>query len=245
MSVAIRLDNIGVCFGEYQALENVSAEIEEGAFVALIGPNGCGKTTLLNVIMGLLRPSVGGATVFGMAPEDVPTGTLGYIPQVKTLQRAFPALAIELVATGLRPAWPWRLDKDTRRRALDAMALCGVDHLAQRPVGKLSGGELQRVFVARSLARQPRLLLLDEPAAGMDVSAEAALYHLLLHYRREHQCTILMITHDWEGARAHATHGLLLNRRVLRYGPAKEVIDERALLGLFGHRGHIAEAHCS
>ncbi len=245
MNAAITLDNILVKFGDYTALDGVSAIIDEGAFVALIGPNGCGKTTLLNVIMGLLRPQQGRATVFGVAPESVPTGTLGYIPQVKTLQRSFPARAIELVATGLRPAWPWRLDAETKSRALDAMERCGVAHLAQRPVGKLSGGELQRVFVARSLARQPRLLLLDEPAAGMDLSAEAALYHLLLHYQKENACTILMITHDWEGARAHATHGLLLNRRVLAYGPAKEVIDERALLGVFGHRGHVAETHCT
>ena len=193
--------------------------------------------------MGLLRPDSGVVKVFGENPERLAAGTLGYVPQVKTLQRSFPARAIELVATGLHPAWPWRLDADTKSRATDALRLCGVEHLAQRPVGRLSGGELQRVFVARSLARKPKLLLLDEPAAGMDLSAEAALYHLLMHYRREHLCTIVMITHDWEGARAHATHGLLLNRRVLAYGTAEEVIDERALLGVFGHRGHIAETH--
>jgi zinc transport system ATP-binding protein len=243
MSAAITLDNVRVSFGDVPALDGATAQIEEGSFVALIGPNGCGKTTLLSTIMGLLRPDSGVVKVFGENPERLAAGTLGYVPQVKTLQRSFPARAIELVATGLRPAWPWRLDADTKSRATDALRLCGVEHLAQRPVGKLSGGELQRVFVARSLARKPKLLLLDEPAAGMDLSAEAALYHLLMHYRREHLCTIVMITHDWEGARAHATHGLLLNRRVLAYGTAEEVIDERALLGVFGHRGHIAETH--
>lgn len=232
-----------MAYGEVQALEGVSVSIEEGAFVALIGPNGSGKTTLLNVVMGLLKPSAGEVKIFGKSPAALEAGMLGYVPQVKTLQRDFPARVIELVATGLKPAWPWRINPETREQCLHALRMCGVEHLAERPVGKLSGGELQRVFVARSMARRPRLLLLDEPAAGMDVAAEAALYHLLMHYQRDHACTIIMITHDWEGARTHASHALLLNRRVLAYGAAAEVASERALLDLFGHRGHVQASH--
>ncbi len=243
MNTAIELDDVHVTFGEVRALESVSVAIEEHAFVALIGPNGSGKTTLLNLLLGLTRPASGVVRVLGGSPEHTPPALLGYVPQVKTIQRAFPARAIELVATGLKPAWPWRLPEPIRTASLTAMRQCGIEHLAMRPVGKLSGGELQRVFVARAMARQPKLLLLDEPAAGMDLAAEADLYHLLLHYRREHPCTIVMITHDWEGARAHASHALLLNHRVLAYGPAKEVASEHALLDLFGHRGHVAETH--
>jgi zinc transport system ATP-binding protein len=243
MSTAIALKNIAVRFGEVTALEDVTVDIADRSFVALIGPNGSGKTTLLNVLMGLQKPSAGTVRVFGGPPGALPPGRLGYIPQVKTLQRDFPARVIELVATGLKPAWPWRLDAATREQAMEALSACGIAHLAMRPVGRLSGGELQRAFVARSLARRPGLLLLDEPAAGMDLAAEAALYHLLLHYQREHDCTIIMITHDWEGARAHASHALLLNRRVLAHGPAAEVASERALLDLFGHRGHVQATH--
>lgn len=243
MSAAIVLEKVGVNFGEVCALAEVTVTIEEQAFVALIGPNGSGKTTLLNLLLGLTRPARGSVQVLGGSPEVTPPALLGYVPQVKTIQRAFPARAIELVATGLRPAWPWRLPEPLRSASLEAMRQCSVEHLAQRPVGKLSGGELQRVFVARAIARKPKLLLLDEPAAGMDLAAEAELYHLLMHYRRDNPCTIVMITHDWEGARAHATHALLLNQRMLAYGPAKEVASEHALLGLFGHRGHVAETH--
>lgn len=243
MSAAVSLSHVAVSFGEVLALEEASVDISEGSFVALIGPNGSGKTTLLNVVMGLLKPTAGVVKVFGEAPDKLPPSLLGYIPQVKTLQRDFPARVLELVATGLHPAWPWRIGRETRDKAMQALEQCHVEHLAMRPVGKLSGGELQRVFVARSIARQPRLMLLDEPAAGMDLAAEAALYHLLMHYQREHECTIIMITHDWEGARAHATHALLLNGRVLNYGPAAEVASERALLDLFGHRGHVQATH--
>lgn len=243
MSVAISLENVSVDFSSLRAVDNVTLSIEEQSLVALIGPNGGGKTTLLHVLLGLQRPSSGTARVLGVPPEEAPADVVAYVPQVKTLQRAFPALAIELVATGLHRAWPWRLKGETRDACLVAMKQCGVEHLQNRPVGKLSGGELQRVYVARALARQPRLLLLDEPAAGMDLASEAELYHLLMRYRRDHACTIVMITHDWEGARAHATHALLLNHRLLAYGPAKEVASEAALLNLFGHRGHVAETH--
>lgn len=243
MKTAIRLHNVGVRFGDVSALDRVNVQIEEGAFVALIGPNGSGKTTLLNLLMGLLQQTAGTVEVFGEPPSRLPAMQLGYIPQVKSLQRRFPARAIELVATGLRPAWPWRLSASMRAAALAAMEQCGIAHLAERPVGQLSGGELQRLFLARSLARKPRLLLLDEPAAGMDLAAEAALYHLLMDYRKQQPCTILMITHDWEGARAHASHALLLNRTVLDYGPATDVANERALLALFGHRGHVEATH--
>lgn len=243
MSAAISLESVSVAFGEVRALRDVSVEIGHDAFVALIGPNGGGKTTLLSVLLGLRSPDSGRARVLGQSPESVPARDIAYVPQVKTLQRAFPARAIELVATGLRPAWPWRIGAALRESCLAALRQCGVEHLAQRPVAKLSGGELQRVFVARAIARRPRLLLLDEPAAGMDLAAEAELYHLLMRYQQEHTCAIVMITHDWEGARAHASHALLINQRLLAYGPAREVASEQALLELFGHRGHIAETH--
>lgn len=240
---AISLQEVSVRFGEVVALRDVTLDIQEGGFVAVIGPNGAGKSTFLNVVLGIQTPTEGEVKLFGAAPRAFPGEQLGYIPQVKTLDRSFPAHAEELVATGLRRAWPWRIQREERARVVEAMRQTGTDHLARRQLARLSGGELQRVYLARTLIRRPRLLVLDEPAAGMDVGGEADLYHILDHYQRESGATILMITHDWEGARYHASQVLLLNRVVLGFGPPQEVAGEENLLKVFGHTGHVQATH--
>lgn len=243
MTCAVRATEISVRFGEYQALDNVSLCLDEGAFLAIIGPNGAGKSTLLNVLLGIRAPDKGVVSLFDAPPTVFPGPLLGYVPQVKTIDRSFPARAVELVVTGLRRGWPWRVKRSERELALRAMQQVGVAQVADRPLARLSGGELQRVFLARVLVRRPKLLVLDEPAAGMDVSGEAEMYHILDHYRRETGATVLMITHDWEGARFHATHVLLLNRKVIGFGPPSEVVQEENLLRVFGHVGHIKASH--
>jgi zinc transport system ATP-binding protein len=244
MSVpAISLDRIAVRYGSYEALRGVSFDIEPGGFIAIIGPNGAGKSTLLNVLLGVQAPSEGTVTIFGDAPGALPAGDLGYVPQLKTLDRSFPAVALELVVTGLRRGWPWRIQAEERATALRALERCGVTHTADRAISTLSGGELQRVFLARSLVRPAKLLILDEPAAGMDVRGEADMYHLLAHYQQESGATILMVTHDWEGARVHASHVLLLNQGVAAFGPSAEVATEARLMEAFGYAGHVEATH--
>ena len=239
---AIEFDSVSVRFGDLIALDRVSVSIPAGAFVALVGPNGGGKTTLLHLAAGLRRPDGGKVRVLGEVPGAVDAMKVGYVPQAKRLDPQVPAQAIELVATGLKPRWPWSLGAD-ESTALEAMRAAGIEHRARHRVGTLSGGELQRVYLARALARRPEVLLLDEPAAGIDLVGEAEMYHTLLHYQQDSGCTILMITHDWEGARAHASHALLLNRSVRAFGPAKETANEERLLSLFGHTGHIEATH--
>ena len=235
---AIDAERVSVRFGDFDALRGVTFTLPDGAFVALIGPNGAGKTTLLNVILGLQRIDHGSVRVFGHDPAALPADKLGYIPQVKTLDRTFPGTAMELVVTGLTRSWPWRVKPAQRDIALAAMEQTRVARVATRPIAKLSGGELQRVFLARSLVRKPKLLVLDEPGAGMDVAGEAEMYHILEKYRHDTGATVLMITHDWEGARVHATHVLLMDRGLAACGPPDEVAREERLLEVFGHTGH-------
>jgi len=120
------------------------------------------------------------------------------------------------------------------------MREAGVAHVAGRAIATLSGGELQRVYLARCLVRRPRLLILDEPGAGMDLAGEAEMYHLLEDYRKASNATVLMITHDWEGARVHATHVLLMHQGLAGFGPPEEVAREERLLAVFGFTGHRA-----
>lgn len=235
---AVTMEGVSVRWGAVEALRDVSFSLPAGAFLAIIGPNGAGKSTLLNVLMGLQRPTLGRATILGTNPEAAPLENIGFIPQVKTLDTQFPAPAVDLVVTGVRRGWPWRIRPAERTAALEALAQAGAAHLADRQVSRLSGGELQRVYLARCLIRKPALLMLDEPAAGLDMAGEAAMHHLLEEYRRASGATILMITHDWEGARTHASHVLLMAKGLAAFGDPAQVASEARLLDVFGYTGH-------
>jgi ABC-type Zn uptake system ZnuABC Zn-binding protein ZnuA len=150
-----------------------------------------------------------------------------------------PALSIELVATGIRSRWPGRLRPRDRTEALAALGQVGVAHLAFRPSGRLSGGELQRVYLARALVRRPRVVILEEPATGIDVAAEADVYRLLDTHHREAGTTIVMATHDLLAAHNHATHVLLVSQRQIAFGPPDVALAETHIRRAFSHTGHL------
>jgi zinc transport system ATP-binding protein len=235
---AIEVHNLSVRFGDYNVLDGLTFSLPAGAFLTIIGPNGGGKTTLLRTILGLRSPAAGRVTVLGRSPERLEAGWIGYVPQLKTLDRRFPARAVELVATGLLARWPGRLSTAQRREATAALEQVDGARLAERPLAALSGGELQRVYLARAMVRRPRLILLDEPAAGMDVSGEADLYAILEAYQKTSDATVLMITHDWDATHHHASHVLVLNRHLISFGPPGEALAEEHLERAYGHIGH-------
>jgi len=234
---AVHIEHLTVRYGDYKALDDLGLEIPEGSFVAIVGPNGAGKSTFLKVLLALTSVNSGVVRIFSKAPADVPAQWIGYVPQIKTMDRRFPALAIELVFTGLDRRWPWRT-RIERQRALEALEQVGALHLADRSLGKLSGGELQRVCLARAIVRRPRLVMLDEPATGIDAVGEADMYHLLEAYQKESHATFLMITHDWHAATHHADLVLLLNGRQISFGPPQVALAEDNLRRAYGHIGH-------
>jgi zinc transport system ATP-binding protein len=231
---AVQTSNLSLFLGEIEALSDITCCIQEGEFVAILGPNGAGKSTLLKVLLGLLRPDSGTVLVFEKPPEKVPPDWIGYVPQVKTLDRSFPAIALELVVTGLRHTWVRWLRPVDRRKASEALAMVGADHLAQRSIGSLSGGELQRVYLARSLARRPRLVLLDEPVTGIDTLGESDFYRILEGYRHVTNATVLMVTHDWEVASRHAKRVMVINHRLISFGTPAEALCEECLRQAYG-----------
>ncbi|NNE47879.1 MAG: metal ABC transporter ATP-binding protein [Rhodothermales bacterium] len=236
--LVVEARSVDVKIGEHFALRNVSMTVSAGDFVAVLGPNGSGKSTFIKSLLGI-RPVSGGVLhVFDQKPGQVDPQMMGYVPQIKTFDRTFPALSIDLVINGLRGRWPARLRTDDRNRALEALRMVGADHLASKRIGSLSGGELQRVYLARGLVREPRLLLLDEPATGVDVRGEADLYEVLDGYRSTQGLTIIMVTHDWEAAFHHATNILLLKSEQIAYGPPDVALSEDRLREAFGHVGH-------
>lgn len=235
---ALAVDGLTVCYGEHEALRDMSFRAAAGSYVAIVGPNGSGKTTLLKTLLGLALPDAGTVRVLGQAPHAVPTGAVGYVPQIKTFDRSFPAVAVELVLSALHQRWPFGIDDEERQQAVQALDRVGAGHLTERALGELSGGELQRVYLARSIIRTPQLLLLDEPATGVDRAGAHDLYDLLDAYQARTGATVVMVTHDWNAAYHHASHVLVLDRTQISYGPPEQALSEAHLRQAFGHVGH-------
>ena len=238
MEICVAVDYLSVKFDEFLALDNISFKIPEGAFLAILGPNGSGKSVLIQTLIGLITPTIGKIKIFGENPSSLSPELVGYVPQIKTLDRTFPAKSIELVLTGIYYKWPWHIRKKERQKALQALEEVGASHLAERSISKLSGGELQRVYLARCIMRNPRLIVLDEPATGIDITLAADLHHILENIQAKNRTTIIMATHDLATASHHASHVLLLNRRLICFGKPEEALKEDCLHQTFGHAGH-------
>jgi zinc transport system ATP-binding protein len=234
----VEVKDLPVAFDNHYPLDDLNLSISKNEFIAIVGRNGAGKSTFLKVLLGLISPSRGEVRLFQKSPDNVPPEWVGYVPQVKTMDRSFPALSIELVLTGIDGRWPWRLGKNRNEKAIQAMERVGAAHLAERQISKLSGGELQRVCLARSIVREPKLVMLDEPATGIDVVGEEDLYRLLENYQKENAATVIMVTHDWHAATHHADKVLLLDNKQISFGPPDQALSEDNLRLAFGHIGH-------
>ncbi len=196
-----------------RVLADVSLQIAQGEFVAIAGPNGGGKTTLLRLILGLERPSRGRALLFGQPATHVSNRTLiGYLAQRSRLGVQAPATVREVVTAGRAALRPFGRLRQADHAAVDeAIARVGLTELERRPLTLLSGGQQQRAFIAKALACGPELLVLDEPTTGVDVDAQEALAGLLDELHRQLGVTILYVSHEF-GAVEHAVGRLLLVR---------------------------------
>jgi len=195
MKPVIELENVSFAYRTAAVLQDVSLSIMSGDYVGIIGPNGGGKTTLLKLIMGFLEPKKGVVRVFGKPPNDIQE-RISYVPQAMLFDRQFPISVMELVLGGRLSRLPWygwfsSTDKVAAESALEKM---GISNISHKPIGALSGGQIQRALIARALASHPQLLLLDEPTANVDAEAQGEIYRLLHDLNRE--MTILMVTHD-------------------------------------------------
>ncbi|HRP01339.1 MAG TPA: metal ABC transporter ATP-binding protein [Candidatus Kapabacteria bacterium] len=235
---ALTIRNLSVKKGNLQILDNINCEIETGSYVSIVGPNGSGKTTLLKTIIGLNKDFSGDILLFGEKLCYRNANSIAYVPQVKTLDRTFPALAIELVISGFKQKWAWKVSENDKKIAISFLEQVGAIETAYKRLSDLSGGELQRVYLARSLSKEPKLLLLDEPATGIDLVCEQSINSLLSDFNHKLKTTILMVTHDWSSAYHHTNKSLLLNKNLVFYGDSKEAFTENNLQNTFSHPGH-------
>lgn len=192
------------------AVEHTSFKIEAGEYACIIGSNGSGKSTLVKGIVGLV-PVTSGQIVMGLPPEQY-----AYLSQVTDIERDFPATVREVVLTGMQKSgrrFPL-YTKEDKKQAAAAMAILNISELADYRIGNLSGGQKQRVLLARALCRRPKLLILDEPCAGLDPAITAEFYELIDTINKKQGVTILMVSHDLEQVEQYASHIIMMNQTV-------------------------------
>lgn len=234
--LAVDLRGVTAGYRGQVALTDVTLQVPRGAMMAIVGPNGGGKSTLLKLLLGLLTPWSGEARVLGQRPADA-RKRIGYVPQTGSGDWRFPASVGEVVMMGRygRLGWlrrPGRSDWEIVREALGRV---GMADRIDRQVGELSGGQQQRVFFARALVQEPELLLLDEPLAGVDALTERDIYQLLRDLGNR-GVTALLTTHNLSTVAEQFDSVAFVNRRIVAVGAPSEVFDEANLRASYGPR---------
>ena len=227
----------GVDFGytSTPVVEDVSLRVAPGEYVAVVGPNGSGKSTLMKLVLGLLRPDEGRARLFGVPAHEFDDGSrVGYVAQHASAAKEMPITVREVVKMGRFPHVGFgRLSAADWRVVDRALETVGMAAFADRRVTELSGGQRQRAFIARALAGEADLLVLDEPTVGVDAESVDALYELLDGLNRE-GITVVLIEHDLGAVTEHAERVVCMNREVYFDGPAEEFVESDALARAFG-----------
>ena len=211
----IQLHNVSFAYDGQEVLQNVNLELDRGAFLAIVGPNGGGKTTLIKLLLGLLRPNRGRVVVLGQDPAEV-TPNVGYVPQHSEFEASFPITVRDVVLLGLarskrrrRSSRPGQDDP-----AVSALASVEMSDHADRRFDTLSGGQRQRVLVARAMVSSPELLLFDEPTANIDPQGKICLFDILAKLSRS--ITVVLVSHDLISASAGVTDMAVVNKRLIQ-----------------------------
>jgi ABC-type Mn2+/Zn2+ transport system ATPase subunit len=231
------LSGVTAGYGDRPAIEGIDLAVEAGSLLAVVGPNGAGKSTLLKVMAGLLRPWQGRVEVLGGAPGRE-SRRVAYVPQAEAVDWHFPVTVGDVVMMGRYPALgPLRRPSAVDRRAVDeALAKVGMAEQRNTQIGRLSGGQRRRVFLARALAADPALYLLDEPVTGIDATTQEDLMDILEEESRRGR-TVVATTHDLACAAQRFQRVAAINRRLIAHGPASMILDPDVLSRTYG--GHL------
>lgn len=213
MNSIIKINDLDFSYNGANVLENINLEIFEKDFVGIIGPNGGGKTTLLKLMLGLIKPVKGTISVLGSSPQKT-RNQIGYVPQYNTADKLFPITALDVVSMGLTDSnsfLPW-FSKNQINRAMDVMENVKLQDLAHKPFGELSGGQKQRCLIARAIVSSPKILFLDEPTASVDSKVESNIYELLKSLNEE--ITIILVSHDLGFVSAYVNKVACINKKL-------------------------------
>jgi zinc transport system ATP-binding protein len=227
--MSIEVQNLSFQYENTPVLTDISFEIKSGEFVGIFGPNGGGKTTLLKLIMGFLKPQKGSIRVAEKTPKDA-RKFIGYVPQISHLDRQFPITVLDVVKMGCleKPFWK-SYCANAKTKAEEALHQVGLCSFNNTIFGKLSGGQMQRVLFARALVSNPQILLLDEATASIDQEAENLIYNILKHLKNS--TTIMMITHDLQTILKMTDRSICINQQLSSF--TQDQVCDHFLQGLY------------
>ena len=232
----LEFKHVSFQYGSEPVIEDVTLSVGKGEFVAVLGPNGSGKTTLLKLALGMVKPASGTVTLFGEPINGARPGRrVGYVPQkVDAMDARFPATVEEIVAQGLYRGFdPLAIWRRNSQAAVQALETVGMADLRRRRMSSLSPGQQQRTLIARALAREPELLVLDEPVAGVDAAGQEQLYAMVRRLNGERGITILLVSHDIGAVMREAQTVACINRSLVFHGPPHRLTQEE-LSTLYG-----------
>jgi zinc/manganese transport system ATP-binding protein len=226
MTAQLQFRDVTLGYDRHPAVHHLNGEVALGALLAVVGPNGAGKSTLFRGIVGLLKPLSGSIVIPGLKPRDI-----AYLPQTADIDRSFPISVFDFVGTGL-----WRttgffggIGRQARDRIVQAIAAVGLNGFENRPIGTLSGGQMQRMLFARVLLQDARVIVLDEPFNAIDAKTSADLLALVRRWHGE-QRTVMAALHDMDAVRANFPETLLLARGKVAWGATADVLTAENLL---------------
>ncbi len=236
----IELDSVCFSYNSEEVIKNVSLEIHKGDYVGIVGPNGGGKTTLLKLMLGLLKPHDGKVKLFGTQIDDFKDWSkIGYVPQKTYVEMNLPVTVEEMVAMGRygkRGLFRFTTKED-KEKTYQALKQVGMLEFKNRQIGDLSGGQQQRVFIARAMASEPEIIFLDEPTVGVDVKTQKQFYELLRKLNRELDLTLVLVTHELDVVAHEATELGYINRTMEYYGEPNEFLKGAYFHELIGKGG--------
>jgi len=247
--VLISIKDLWVRYNHRIVLEGIHLTVHSKEIFSIVGPNGGGKTTLLDTILGFIEPYRGEVRVFGEKPQSIQkSGLIGYLPQKNDYDRFFPVNVFDVVAMSrytLKGSWR-RLNSEDKNQVFHALSIVEMIDFKDHHFGSLSRGQQQRVLIARALAIQPRILILDEPSTGLDAVAQDTFYHTLHEIRDSKDITILMVSHDIGTVSSVVDQIACLNRKLHFHGNPNQGIPSDALEKVFGRdiRFLIHDEHC-
>ena len=221
-SKAIELKNVNIKFNVNPVLKDINLTIEENDFMAIIGPNGGGKSTLLKIILGILKPDSGEVLIFGKKPEDA-RQLMGYLPQKVSFDHDFPIDVYHTVLSGRYRGLFKGHTKDDEIAVIKALKDMNMFDLKDRQISRLSGGQMQRVFIARAIVREPKILLMDEPMASIDPEMQNSFYSLLS--RLKNKMTIILVSHDVGTVSTQVDKIACLNSTLYFHGPVEDAAE--------------------
>ncbi len=232
MEKAIEIRDLCVSYGNNRVLENINLTVEKGEYLGIMGPNGGGKSTLLKSVLGLIPITSGEVKIFGNSVKQNKK-TLGYVPQFSAMDKKFPITVREVVQTaflkhGLHPLF--RFGNEHKSEAEKVLSDVGLDGFGDKQISELSGGEFQRVLIARALAAKPAVLLLDEPTASVDPASREKIYSLIGEINKE--VTVIMVTHDMTAVASEVKKLACLNQTLVYHGQPE--LTEKVVNKLYG-----------